>query len=328
MAAHAYNMPCFYPLTAYRDTHGLIRFDEKNNGDPLKVPCGQCLGCRLERSRQWAMRIMHEAQEHEHNIFLTLTYNDEHVPPDHGLVKKDFQNFMKKLRNRYVPKNPFNKNTHKQEFEEWKFQNGIRYYQCGEYGDETKRPHYHAILFGFNVDDWQHIGYSDSGEALYTSQTIEKIWGKGFITIGTVTFESAGYVARYCMKKLNGQLKEQPDKKTGLKPYERIHPYTLEQYEVLQEYSTMSRNPGIAHHWFTRFSGDVYPKDYTTIRGHRMQPPRFYDEKLRALDPDMYDEIKATRALRAYQIDEDTVPSLSQKETVKKAQFKQLNRSL
>ena len=208
----------------------------------------------------------------------------------------------------------------------------IKFYQCGEYGDRSNRPHYHAILFGWSPDDWMYLFDSPSGEPIYTSQTLEKIWQKGFVTVGTVTFESAGYVARYCMKKLNGKKKEEIDPNTGLKHYERIDYYTGDIVEVIPEYSTMSRGGrsgrGIAYDWIAKYSRDVYPKDYTTIRGLRMRPTRYYDKYIEAIDADMYDDIKAGRALSGYLSDENNVSRLSQRETVKKAQYKQLIRSL
>ena len=285
MAEHVYDMGCFHPLTAYRDQQGQIRFDEKKGGDPLKLPCGQCTGCKLERSRQWALRCTHEASLHADNCFITLTYDAENLPPDGGLIKSDFQKFIKRLR----------KQTGKK----------IRYYHCGEYGDRNNRPHYHAILFGHNFADWTYLFDSPSGEAIYTSPTLEKIWKKGFVTVGTVTFQSAGYVARYCMKKLNGPLKDQINKKTGLKPYERFNDYTGEIIEVLPEYSTMSRRPGIGHNWISTYTSDVYPKDFTTINGMRSKPPRAYDRYLESIDPEMYDDIKAGRQLATYQSDEN-----------------------
>ena len=308
VAEHVYDMGCFHPLTAFRDQQGQIRFDEKKGGDPLNLPCGQCIGCRLERSRQWAMRCTHEASQHDENCFITLTYDSEHLPPDGSLRKGDFQRFIRSLRKRTGKK--------------------IRYYHCGEYGDRNNRPHYHAILFGFNFKDWVYLFDSPGGEAIYTSPTLEKIWQKGFVTVGTVTFQSAGYVARYCMKKLNGLLKDQVNKETGLKPYERFNDFTGEIVEVLPEYSTMSRRPGIGHNWITNFTRDVYPKDFTTINGHRCKPPRQYDRYLESIDPDMYDDIKAGRQLATYLSDENNSERLSAREKVKKAQYKQLKRSL
>lgn len=314
-------MTCFYPLTAYRVGSGEIVFHDKGDAEPLELPCGQCMGCRLERSRQWAMRCIHEASMHDDNCFITLTYNAENLPPDGSLIKSDYQKFMKKLRRKYVR---YAKDKNGKSYPI----NPIRFYHCGEYGDEFNRPHYHAILFGFNFDDWVYLFDSPAGNPIYMSPTLEKLWGKGFVTIGTVTFESAGYVARYCMKKINGPLKDQINEKTGLKHYERYNDFTGEISEVLPEYATMSNRPGIGHSWISSYRSDVYPKDFTTIRGMRMKPPKYYDRYLEQIDVEMYDEIKNGRQLDAYLSDENSSARLSAKETVKKAQFSQLKRSL
>ena len=151
------------------------------------VPCGQCIGCRLERSRQWAIRCVHEASLHTDNCFITLTYSPDCLPSDGSLNHDDFQKFFKRLRKHIAPKK-------------------IRYYMCGEYGEDLQqpsklgRPHFHACLFGLDFDDKQLYIVRDDVK-LYTSATLEKIWGKGFVTIGDVTFESAAYVARYIAKK-------------------------------------------------------------------------------------------------------------------------------
>lgn len=313
-------MACFHPLQAYRTDNGEILFHDTGRGRPMELPCGQCIGCRLERSRQWAMRCVHEASMHENNCFITLTYDDLKLPMGHpaittgSLFKRDFQLFMKRYRRRF----PNNK---------------IRFYQCGEYGDRNNRPHYHAIIFGHNFDDWVYLFDSPGGEPIFTSPTLESIWGFGFVTVGTVTFESAGYVARYCMKKVNGKLAEQIDEKTDLKHYERINAFTGEIHEVLPEYSTMSRGGrsghGIGYDWISRYTLDCYPKDFTTIRGVRMRPPKYYDRYLESIDPDMYDDIKAGRELKMLDMaDDNTELRLSSREIVKAAQFKQLKRSL
>lgn len=306
-------MACFYPLSAWRVSSGEILFHDRGNGDYLQLPCGQCIGCRLERSRQWAMRCMHEASlNNENNCFITLTYSPENLPPDGGLVKKDFQLFIKRLRK-----------TTKQK---------IKYYHCGEYGDRNNRPHYHAILFNYNFDDWTYLYDSDAGSEIYTSPTLEKIWGLGFVTIGTVTFESAGYVARYCMKKINGKKADEINPKTGLTHYERVNSFTGEIIKVIPEYATMSRGGrsgrGIAHNWIKQFKSDCYPKDFTTIRGLRMRPPKYYDKYLEAIDPMMYDDIKQGRIIQSYKSEENTAPRLHSRKIVKEAQFNQLKRSL
>lgn len=317
-------MACFHPLSAWQEDDGSIIFgDQVRTGKPIQLPCGRCVGCRLEHSRQWAMRCIHEASTHDDNCFITLTYDDHkllelsnkkgklHPALVSGtLYKRDYQLFMKRLRKKYPSKN-------------------IRYYHCGEYGDRNNRPHYHAILFNHNFNDWVYLFDSPSGEPIYTSPELESIWGLGFVTIGTVTFESAGYVARYCMKKINGDMKESINEETDLKHYERVCGITGEVHEVVPEYSTMSRRPGIGREWITNFTSDCYPKDFTTIRGVRMRPPKYYDRYLEEVDPELYDQIKQGRTQAMYDLEaEQTEQRLRSKEIVKTAQFGQLKRSL
>ncbi len=187
-------MPCYHPVTGYRS-----RVTSKNGKRPLvfsttegypdlrvEIPCGRCIGCRLEYSRQWAMRCMHEASLYDNNCSITLTYDNENLPNDFSLNKRHFQLFMKSLRKKYAPKK-------------------IRFYHCGEYGEENYRPHYHAIIFNHNFTDLDVLP-SSSNNTLYTSPTLTDIWGKGLTQVGTVTFESAAYVARYITKKSQANL--------------------------------------------------------------------------------------------------------------------------
>jgi hypothetical protein len=255
------------------------------------------------------MRCVHEASLHEDNCFITLTYSPENLPPDGSLRKKDFQVFMRELRRAIHPKK-------------------VRYYHCGEYGDNTNRPHYHAILFGYNFPDWVYLFDSPSGSPIYTSPTLEKIWNKGFVTIGECTYESAAYVARYVMKKINGPMADKINPDTGLKHYERYNDFTGEITEVLPEYTTMSRRPGIGRDWIARYTRDCYPKDFTTINGKRCKPPKAYDRYLREIDPELYDDIKAGRVLAAYESEDNTESRLQAREKVAEAQNRQLKRSL
>ena len=152
-------MACFRPLTAYKFKSGDIVFDfhiheEHLVEEMLKLPCGKCIGCRLARSREWAIRCVHEASLHEHNCFITLTYDDDHLPMNNSLDLRDFQLFMKRLR--------------------FKFGNGIRYYHCGEYGDNYRRPHYHACLFNFDFAD-KKIWKCDKKNKLYRSHDLEQV---------------------------------------------------------------------------------------------------------------------------------------------------------
>jgi hypothetical protein len=298
-------MPCYHPMRGYRSradgktivfnpTYGWV-------DRPLTIPCGQCRGCRLERSRQWAVRCVHEASLHEDNCFITLTYNNENLPEDGSLNKKHFQDFMKRLRKKYKNKK-------------------IRYYHCGEYGDKNFRPHYHAIIFGLDFDD-QKLFKIINGEKLYTSEKLEKLWPFGFSTIGSVTFESAAYVARYVMKKVNG--------KNAKNHYERVNNDTGEIYNLVPEYNTMSRRPGIAARWFDKYKDDVYPSDNIHLREKTFRPPKFYDRMYEHLMPDEMEKIKKRRMIKmAKHADDNTAERLAVKEQVKIAQLNKLIRSI
>lgn len=293
-------MACYSPLTGYRSRYvepsgkRRIVFSSADGylDLPVTVPCGQCIGCRLERSRQWAIRCLHEAQLHKENCFITLTYDNKNLPADGSLHLPDFQKFMKRLRKQYDHRS-------------------VRFFHCGEYGDRLGRPHYHAILFGLDFADKQLFMVSPSGETLYRSVILERLWPFGYSTIGNVTFESAAYVARYIMKKVTGEKAEEH--------YQGRTP----------EYTTMSRRPGIAAGWLEKYQDDVYPADEVVVRGKRMRPPKFYDTRYEIAEPERFELLKARRRQTAAKHKADnTLERLAVKETVKKAQLTRLKRSL
>ena len=256
-------MPCFTPLQGFRLPSGRICVGDNYGSDKtwVEVPCGQCIGCRLDHARDWAIRSIHETQSHEEASFLTLTYDDEHLPPGATLDKSHLQLFWKALRKRYPGRK-------------------LRYFACGEYGGELGRPHYHAILFGKDFTDRELTGFSKAGEPIYKSEELASIWKRGFGSVGDVTFQSAGYVARYVNKKVNGNQKEEH---YGTK---------------LQEYSAQSNRPGIGRPWIERYYQDVYPLDEVIIDGKKHPPPRYYDKVLEKIDPDMFEEVKRLRIAR------------------------------
>lgn len=236
---------------------------------PMVVPCGQCIGCRLERSRQWAVRCMHEASLHDANCLLTLTYDPEHMPAYGSLDKNAFPLFMKRLRKGLPPKS-------------------VRYFHCGEYGDRRGRPHYHALLFGYDFPD-KYVWRQRGEYPVWRSDSLERLWPFGQSEIGTVTFESAAYVARYVMKKVTG------------KDSDVAYAFCDEDGVVQQleaEYTTMSRRPGIGAEWFRRFGGEVYPADRVIVRGKAAKPPRFYDGMYELVDPEGMDGVRCSRRLR------------------------------
>lgn len=243
-------MTCYHPIRAWRSLGGRqangkwpVVFNQKDGYSDLEVeiPCGRCIGCRLERSRQWAMRCVLESQLYERNCFLTLTYRDADLPSDGSVSVRALQLFLKRLRKRYSDER-------------------IRFFACGEYGSKRFRPHYHMLLFNHCFDDatlWRRR----AGQLLYRSAVLEELWPYGFSTIGDLTFESAAYCARYILKKVTGE--------DSREHYGERHP----------EFVTMSRKPGIASAWFDKFHQDVYPGDRVVLRGGlSLLPPRFFDK--------------------------------------------------
>ena len=247
-------MSCNAPLEAWRRNKPTkngklsLSFTPVPGQLSMPIPCGKCMGCRLDKAKEWALRCWHESQMWESSCFVTLTYSDRSLPRYSGtptLNPRHFQLFMKRLR----------KARHDR----------VRFFQCGEYGN-LGRPHHHALLFNCSFADREL--HSRSGDSnLYRSAELEKLWPHGFSTIGDVTFESAGYVARYTLKK-------QPC--TG----KQIEVNQLGQARV-RTYLTMSRRPGIGKQWLDSFLDDTYNYDEcVTPTGYLMKPPRFYDKQL------------------------------------------------
>ncbi len=314
-------MPCYKPYTAYRSKNGKLSTGKhpivfkKTDGIPksdLQIACGQCYGCRLERSKIWAMRCMHEAKMHTHNQYLTLTYNDEELSKidemgsPGSLHSPHLTNFWKRLR------------KHKHKF---------RYYACGEYGDKSYRPHYHAIAFGLYLSD--RIPYKQhNGNQLYTSETLNKIWGHGYVVIGNVTFESCAYVARYVMKKRNGSDFEKEQL------YGRFNPSTGHIWEVESEFQTASRGGkigdpnrgGIGSQFYRKYKNDMYQSGtdgQCIIRGGvASKPPIFYESKYESESKEQFDQVEKIKQRRREnyeaRADDNTPARLKTKEAIAK----------
>lgn len=247
-------MTCYRPLKAYRTPTGAVfhqagRFDIQ--GD-LELPCGQCIGCRLRRAQDWASRVMHEASLFQRNCFVTLTYDDEHLPPLGHLRYRDFQLFMKRLR-KVAGSN-------------------VRFFMCGEYGPLNLRPHYHACLFNVDFPDQKLAGKSGSGQPFYSSETLAKLWGLGRVSVQPLTTSTAAYTARYVVDKVNG-------------PAAELHYAQVDEDGVLHsrppEFSRCSLRPGIGARWFERHGRGVYARDSVVIDGQEQSPPKYYDKLLR-----------------------------------------------
>lgn len=283
-------MVCYHPLIAVDVTKGtaskkvikVIGSAEQNPGlydkaqkddNAFIVPCGQCVGCRLERSRQWAIRISQEASLYDHNCFITLTYTDQYCPK--SLDLRHFQLFMKRLRKKYG--------------------NGIRFFHCGEYGDLNGRPHYHAALLNFDFPD-KKLYYTHNSFNYYLSESLSDLWPYGIHLISDLTYDSAGYIARYVLKKLTGDVAA--DAYKDKKP----------------PYVTMSRRPGIGYPWIEKYLENVYNIDRIVVKGHESLPPRYYDSILKERYPQWLDAIKEQRCARFADDYNNTIDRLNTRE--------------
>ena len=292
-------MPCTRPLNAWQSEAGgqPVFSPSRSHQVKLRLPCGQCLGCRLRRSQEWATRLEHEASEHPENAFVTLTY--ERVPYGGSLVKRHLQLFMKKLRNHNKQK--------------------IRFFAVGEYGDELQRPHYHLLLFNYFPKDAQFLR-EHRGNPYYTSRQLSKLWPRGYHFVGNVTWDSAAYCARYCTKKITGPAAQEH--------YERVVEETGEVIQLEPEFAVMSRRPGIAADWYAKYRDDVFPDDEVIVKGRQIKPPRYYDKLFEFQDECGFQKIKASRKEAAANDPDSTGRRLRDRETVMEARLKLKRRDL
>jgi len=251
-------MPCYHPIEVGIKRKSL--YTDRYLMDQQVVPCGSCVGCRQEQSRQWAVRMMHEARMHESSVFVTLTLDNEHLNENSELCPKDFSGFVKNLRKTQ--------------------QRRISFFGCGEYGETTQRPHYHALLFGVEFLD-RDVGFDCNRPNVWRSQTLEDTWRRGICEGGNVTMASASYVAGYIRKKVK------------IKDYARANPLTGEL--KAKEFARMSLRPAIGLRWIERHWRDVYPRDFVVIDGHEAKPPRYYDKWMDKNQPAMMDLVRNKR---------------------------------
>lgn len=292
-------MPCFSPKKGFAsgftdemktklkivpyDTVGL---DER--GNPTKsysdavqtgyfeIPCGHCLGCRQDQAREWSNRLIMEMKYHDSAYFVTLTYDDMHVPVipsldsltgeivwNGNLKKSDVQMFMKRLR------------AHRQD-------DKIRFFAAGEYGPETKRPHYHAILFGLHLGDWSLIesGHSETGQIYYDCPELAKIWRNGFVSIEPANEYTCRYVCSYVTSKVGDAAAESYWQDRGQQP-----PFSLS-----------SRRPGIGRQYFEDHETEFFDYEKVFIETDNgsvsVKPPRYFKKLMQASDEDAYIKIR------------------------------------
>jgi len=301
-------MPCYHPITGFRSRHvsangkRKIEFNRSRGyiDQPVILPCGNCIGCRIDKSRQWAIRCVHESKLHARNCFLTLTYKDDQLPEYGTLCKLHLQKFFRALR------------------DDGKV---FRYYAVGEYAPETRRPHYHAIIFGldFNEDGLRkNLKYNSQGNMLFVSDYLSKKWPYGHATIGSFSYQTAAYTARYVMKKQTGE--------RAAETYTFTNTFTGEIHDLQPEFAIMSRKPGIGSGWYDKYSSDAFPSDFLIHEGKKHSVPRFYTDKLALSDPELYKTVKFKRKKSQSNNPDNTYDRLAVREECKEAQLKQLKR--
>lgn len=291
-------MRCSHPLEAFQ-----ARYPDKDGKRPvsferpafsyevISLACGQCILCRLEYSKIWMIRNMHEAKMHEESIFVTLTYREEQLPAGGSLVPRHFQLFMKRLRKHFGDRR-------------------IRFFMCGEYGDSFDRPHYHALLYGCDFDD-KRLYSEDDGYALFTSDTCDRLWSHGYCVFGDITPENAAYVARYSLKKVNGD--------GAIEHYSRVCPIMGVEYQVEPEFALMSRRPGIGRDWYDKYRKDTFDNDRVVVGGRVFGVPRYYDMLFEEEDPEAFAVIKENRR----HCDRESGLRLYSKEVIAEQRFKE-----
>lgn len=246
----------------------------------FKIPCDKCIGCRLAFSREWANRNTLESlcYDEDVNKFLTFTYDNSFVPvSSEGVLTTNLDHISE-----------FNKNL--RAYYDYNFNHqGVRFYATSEYGSTTLRPHYHASYFNLPIPDLKRIATNFRGDPLYSSELINKIWGKGFVVIGDFAWNTAAYTARYIVKKLKGEASLEYSA-FGLEP----------------ENSRMSRRPGIGNEWMLKNQNwiDVYNTDEIVLpsngsKANAVKPPKSFDRALEEIDPIRLAKIKANRARAA-----------------------------
>ena len=287
-------MPCFHLNMLYPTGDGRRTAKPPKDGDtkPLPTACGRCIGCRARLATDAGIRGAHELEFHDHARFLTITYENEALPAGRNLSKADIRAFWLKLRRATPDK--------------------LKILYCGEYGGQTGRPHYHAIVYGLRVEDEIPVTSNAHGHELCRSDTLEALWAKGAIWIGDVTADSCAYVGGYLLKDMGGD-------------YDADKPYFAmtsigEEFRDVRPYVSYPHG-GLGRQWIEKYLDSVFP-DGQVIRGKissvkpvgmlpggiplitprggsrplkKYPAPRYYEKVCEQIDPEKYELFRRKR---------------------------------
>lgn len=315
-------MPCYHPRIRIEETSKWQKAADGHRYHPAKIeqphdlhqrleelkdninykyqiiPCQECIGCRLEYSRQWANRGYLESKEYDENYFVTITYDEGHLPQNEEIITSEGISYTDPgdWEGTLVPEDlkKFIKNVRQIWKRDYK-QDGIRFMACGEYGEEGQRPHYHIIFFNLKIppeDLYSPCIINKNWH--YKSHQLERAWTKdgeveprGFVDVSEATWNDIAYVARYITKKINGKQSEDHYAEKGQE----------------KEFFRVSRMPGIGEPYFRKHWEEIYKNDEVIIKNNKgavsMQPPRYFDQLYEQMDPTGFEKIKKNRKKRA-----------------------------
>ncbi|WNK14875.1 MAG: replication initiator protein [Microvirus sp.] len=305
-------MACYAPIKACQTDDGItIGYHDSTGmeGNNLLLPCGKCEGCLEDRGREWATRCTHEAQMHEHNCVLTLTYDEKNLPDNESLRHRDVQLFLKRQRQDIVRAQRPQSGLQAAELP-LLIDGDMKYFMCGEYGEKKQRPHYHVMLFGLDYNDKEKWSKTPRGNQLWRSPYLDKKWGLGQALIGEMSWQSAAYITQYTIQKMTNTESKNTNKE--------------------REYHKMSRRPGIGRTWIEKYTEDVYPEGAVLLKtGNKIKTPRYYDNHYKNQEENEYEKMKYEREQTAKKNAKDNTPErLKDKQQVHKAKIQQWSRDL
>lgn len=274
---------------------GQVQFSEKRDHRQIEIPCGQCIGCRINRQQMWAFRCLAEASLHRHNWFATLTYSPEALPPYGELRHRDWQLFAKRVRRRV---------------------GRFRYLMCGEYGEQTHRPHYHALIFGLDIPDIERYSVR-RGYPVFRSAILSELWGRGLCEFGTVTPQSARYCAGYVLKDCRAP--------------ERLDESTGEVVPLKAPYGRMSLKPGLGDAWIRRYYPEVFTHGACFAQDSRYRIPDRFKDILDDIDGDAFEELQERAVEKALNSPDNTRARLEVRERValaNRARYREVSHAL
>lgn len=284
---HKYHPAKIIKKDDLNDLEMLKKYDNAMHYKKTIIPCQKCIGCRLDYAKDWANRTYLESTLYKHNYFITLTYDEEHLEYNEELIDQDGRswtdngNFLPTIKTETFETFL---NTLRKIFEREYHHKGIRFIGCGEYGEESARPHYHLILLNcpFPAETFFEPRIKNNN-VYYRNTILERAWKKGISNICEANWQTMSYTARYITKKVNGEAEIELYYANG----------------IIKEFFRQSRDPGIGKPYYDLHKEKIYESDSILISNkkgvHREKPPLYFDKLFEQENPEKWKEIKRKR---------------------------------